>query len=200
MTWRALLRVVDFQELLSSQAAIAERLGAAGLPAGRPTPETQTLREGFNLLAKVLFTQRANVRDLHDLAWLDHIVVARGHGLAKTWDGERTQEAFDALAESCGQLGQLVPRRGSTWTAVPISGVAGLADLRLECGTTGTLRAGAVPHEALLELAAEAGQGHAPHADGRGFLEDVRRLAVAARQTGHESVALVFASSVFESA
>lgn len=199
MTWRALLRVVDFQELLTAQATIAERLGESARPEGPATKETQTLREGFNLLAKVLFTQRANVRDLHDLAWLDHLVVAEGHGLAKTWHGERTREAFEALAESRGRLGQLVPRRGSVWTAVPVSGVAGLADLRIECGTTGSIRAGAVPHEELLEFASEVGSAHAPHAEGRGFLEDAHRLAVAARQIGHESVALVFASSIFES-
>lgn len=196
MPWQALLRVVDFQELLTAQAAIAERLGEAG-PA--VTPETQTLREGFNLLAKVLFTQRANVRDVHDLAWLDHLVVAKGHGLAKTWEGQASQEALEALAESRGRLAELVPRRGSTWTAVPVSGMAGLADLRLECGTTGTIRAGAVPHDALLELAAEAGQAHAPHAEGRRFLEVTHALAIAGRQIGHESVALVYASSVFDS-
>jgi len=190
---------VDFQELLTSQAVLAERLEPALRNAGAPTAETQTLREGFNLLAKVLFTQRANVRELHDLAWLDHLVVAKGHGLAKTWEGERSREAFEALAESRGRLGQLVPRRGSTWTAVPVSGMAGLADLRLECGVTGTLRAGAVPHEALLELASEALQAHTPHTEGRGFLEVAHHLAVAARQVGHESVALVFASSVFDS-
>lgn len=196
MPWQALLRIIDFQELLTSQAAIAERLGEAGAAV---TPETQTLREGFNLLAKVLFTQRANVRDLHDLAWLDHLVVAKGHGLAKTWAGDRSQEALEALAESRGRLGQLVPRRGSAWTAVPVNGVAGLADLRLECGTTGTIRAGAVPHDALLELAAELGSAHAPHAEGRAFLDVAHSLAVAGRQIGHESVALVFVSSVVDS-
>lgn len=196
MPWHALLRVVDFQELLTSQAAIAEKIGEAG-PA--VTPETQTLREGFNLLAKVLFTQRANVRDLHDLAWLDHLVVAKGHGLAKTWEGDRSQEALEALAESRGRLGQLIPRRGSTWTAVPVTGVSGLADLRLECGATGTIRAGAVPHDALLEFAGEVGQAHAPHPEGRGFLEVAHSLAVAGRQIGHESVALVFAASVYAS-
>ncbi len=197
MPWQALLRIVDFQELLTAQAAIAERIGEAGAAV---TPDTQTLREGFNLLAKVLFTQRANVRDLHDLAWLDHLVVAKGHGLAKTWEGDRSQEALEALAESRGRLAQLVPRRGSTWTAVPVNGVAGLADLRLECGTTGTIRAGAVPHDALLEFVGELSQAHASHPEGRGFLEVAQSLAVAGRQIGHESVALVFASSVFDSA
>ncbi len=196
MPWQALLRIIDFQELLTSQAILAERIGEAGTVV---TPETQTLREGFNLLAKVLFTQRANVRDLHDLAWLDHLVVAKGHGLAKTWEGERSAEALDAIAESRGRLAQLVPRRGSTWTAVPVTGVAGLADLRLECGTTGTIRAGAVPHDALLEFVGEVAQVHAPHPEGRGFLEVAHSLAVAGRQIGHESVALVFASSVVDS-
>lgn len=199
MTFEALLRVVDFQELLTSQAAIAERLAEAGGASGAVTRETQTLREGFNLLAKVLFTQRANVRDLHDLAWLDHLVVAKGHGLAKTWQGTRSQEALEALAESRGRLGQLVPRRGSSWAAVPLSGVAGLGDLRLECGTTGSIRAGAVPHEDLLELVAELGRAHAPHPEGREFLEVAHSLAVAGRQIGHESVALVYAAADFES-
>ncbi len=194
MTWRALLRVVDFQAVLTSQAALAERLEAS---AG--TAEAQTLREGFNLLAKVLFTQRATVRDLHDLAWLDHVVVAKGRGLAKTWHGERSREAFEALAESRGRLGQLVPRRGSAWASVPLAGIAGLADLKVECGTTGTLRSGAVPQEELLELISETGRAHAPHAEGRGFMEDANRMAVAARKIGGETVALVFASSVFES-
>ncbi len=199
MTWRSLLRVVDFQELLTSQAALADRLAAEG-PAGVQSPEAQTLQAGFNLLAKVLFTQRANVRDLHDLAWLDHLVVAHGGGLAKTWEGERSREAWEALAESRGRLGQLVPRRGPSWTSVPLTGVAGLSDLKLECGATPAVRAGAVPHEELLELASETAHAHAPHAEGRVALEDVHRLAVAARKIGSESVALVYAASVFDSA
>ena len=199
MTWRALLRVVDFQDLLTSQAAIAERLAQATEPSGRPGAEAQTLREGFNLLAKVLFTQRATVRDLHDLAWLDHLVLAKGHGLAKTWHGERNEEAWQALAEGRGRLGQLVPRRGPAWTAVALAGVGGFAGLKIECGVTGSLRAGAVPHAELLELASEAGAARSLRAEGRAFLEDIRRLAVAARRIGSESVALVFASSEFGS-
>lgn len=200
MTWRGLARVVDFQELLTSQAVLAENLGEAGGAAGAGNAESQTLREGFNLLAKVLFTQRATVRDVHDLAWLDHLVVAKGHGLAKTWRGERPQETWEAIAESRGRLGQLVPRRGSTWTAVPLSGVAGLAELKLECGVTGSLRAGAVPHDELLELLSDLGEAHAPRPERKACLEDLHRLATAARKVGNESVALVFASSVFDSA
>ena len=197
MTWRALLRVVDFQEVLGAQAALAERLGAGGEVPG--SAEAQTLREGFNLLAKVLFTQRATVRDVHDLAWLDHLVLARGRGLAKTWRGDRTREALEALATGRGRLGQLVPRRGASWASVPLAGIAGLAGLKLECGVTGSIRAGAVPHDDLLELIGEAGHASAPHAEGRAFLGDAHRLAVAARKIGSESVALVFAASVFDS-
>ncbi len=200
MTWRALLRVVDFQELLTSQAAIAERLGSEAGREGAPSAEVQTLREGFNLLAKVLFTQRATVRDVHDLAWLDHLVVAREHGLAKTWSGDRSQEAWERIAESRGRLAQLVPRRGSAWTAVPLNGVGGLADLKMECGATATLRAGAVPHGELLELVSEVGPSAGAHGEARGHLEDIQRLAVAARKIGSESVALVYASSALASA
>ncbi len=196
--WRALLRVVDFQELLTSQAAIAERLGSEAGGEGAAS-EVQTLRAGFNLLAKVLFTQRATVRDLHDLAWLDHLVVAGEHGLAKTWSGDHAQEAWERIAESRGRLAQLVPRRGSSWTSVPLAGVAGLADLKLECGTAGTLRAGAVPHGELLELVSEVGPPAGHPSEGRAHAEDVHRLAVAARKIGNESVALVYAASVFES-
>ena len=198
MTWRALLRVVDFQELLTSQAAIAERLAAEGA-SNAGSREAQTLQAGFNLLAKVLFTQRATLRDLHDLAWLDHLVVAQRGGLAKTWEGERNREVWDAMAESRGRLGQLLPRRASSWTAVPLAGVAGLADLKLECGANPSLRAGAVRHEDLLELASETVHAHAPHAEGRSALQDLHRLAVAARKIGNESVALVYAASVFDS-
>ena len=196
MTWRALLRIVDIDELLTSQAVLAERLGAHG-PAS--TVEARTLRVGFNLLAKVLFTQRATVRDVHDLAWLDHLVVSKGQGLAKTWHGEHSREVWDVLAENRGHLGHLVPRRGSSWTAVPVTGVAGLEELKLECGTTGRIRAGAVPHDALLELASEMGHEHRPHPEGAQYLEEARRLAVAARKVGGEGTALVFASSVFGS-
>ncbi len=197
MPWRALLRVVDFQELLTSQAAIAEALEASRKEGAAEGDATRTLREGFNLLAKVLFTQRANARDVHDLAWLDHLVVAKELGPAKTWHAERVREALDHLTSSRGRMAQLLPGRHGSWVDVPLAGVAGLASLKLECATAGFLRAGVVPQEGLLELVAEvrAARGRTPEATS--FLEDVDRLALAARHVGGESVALVLAASEY---
>ncbi len=198
MTWRALLRVVDFQELLTAQATFAEALEAAGRASGGESEETRTLREGFNLLAKVLFTQRATVRDVHDLAWLDHVVVAKQLGPAVTWRGEHSRETFDRLAGNRGRLGELFPARGSVWASVPVSGVAALETLKLECGTTGSIRAGAVPQDGLLELASELATISPRTGEGKAILDDVHRLAVAGRRVGSEAAALVFASALEE--
>lgn len=198
MPWRALLRVVDFQELLTAQATFAEALGSARTSARPDSEETRTLREGFNLLAKVLFTQRATVRDVHDLAWLDHLVLAKGLGPAKTWHTERTREALDHLAGNRGRLGELIPARHPTWVGVPLSGVAGHATLKAECGTSGSIRSGMVPQEALLELVSELGPAAPKTKEGAAVLEDVHRLALAARRLGGESVALVLVSSVLD--
>ena len=194
--WRGLLRVVDFQQVLTAQAAMAEALGHARETAGTDSEETRTLREGFNLLAKVLFTQRATVRDVHDLAWLDHLALAKGLGPAKIWHTPRTQEALDHLAGNRGRLGELIPARHPTWVDVPLVGVAGLGVLKAECGTSGSLRAGVVPQESLLELVSELGPAAPRTKEGAALLEDVHRLALAARRSGSESVALVLASSV----
>lgn len=198
MPWRALLRVVDFQELLTAQATFAEALGGARESAGPDSPETQTLREGFNLLAKVLFTQRAAIRDLHDLAWLDHLVLAKGLGPAKTWHTERVREALNHLAGDRGRLGELIPGRHPTWVDLPLVGVGGLAALKAECGTSGSIRSGMVPQEALLELVSELGPAAPKTQEGAAILEDVHRLALAARRLGGESVALVLVSSVLD--
>lgn len=197
MPWHALLRVVDFSELLSSQAAIAEPLEASRKEGGSESDATRTLREGFNLLAKVLFTQRANARDLHDLAWLDHLVVAKQLGPAKTWRGGRVREALDHLAANRDRLGQLLPGRHGVWVEVPLAGIAGLATLKLECATVGGLRAGAVPQDGLLELVAEIRSAKPRTPEAVAFLEDATRLALAARHVGGESVALVLASSEY---
>jgi hypothetical protein len=198
VTWRALLRVVDFQELLTAQATFAEALGSAQESSGRDSEATRTLREGFNLLAKVLFTQRAAIRDVHDLAWLDHLVLAKGLGPAKTWHTERTREALDHLAGNRGRLGELIPGRHPTWIDVPLAGVGGLATLKAECGTSGALRAGVVAQESLLELVSELGAAAPRTKEGTAFLEDVHRLALAARRLGSESTALVLVSSVVD--
>ncbi len=198
MPWRALLRVVDFQELLTAQATLAESLERARASAGTDSEEARTLREGFNLLAKVLFTQRATVRDVHDLAWLDHLVLAKELGPAKTWHTERVREALEHLAGNRGRLGELIPARHPSWVDVPLAGVGGLAALKAECGTSGSIRSGVVPQEALLELVSELRPAAPKTKEGATILEDVHRLALAARRLGSESAALVLVSSVLD--
>src|SRR3989475_5328095 len=78
MGWRGLLRVVDFQALLSSQPLVASALDKAQHAGGTKSPEAKALREGYHLLAKVLWTRRASIQRIHDLAWLDHTVVSAG--------------------------------------------------------------------------------------------------------------------------
>src|SRR3989449_3476655 len=78
MGWRGLLRVVDFQALLTSQPLVASALDKAQHAGGTKTPEAKALREGYHLLAKVLWTRRASIQRIHDLAWLDHTVVSAG--------------------------------------------------------------------------------------------------------------------------
>ena len=197
MTWRALLRLVDFQDLLTSQSTLAEALAKSSEAQGADSEATRTLREGFNLLAKVLFTQRATIRDVHDLAWLDHLLIAKELGPAKTWRTEHAREALDHLAGGRGRLGELIPGRHPAWVEVPLAGVAGLETLKVECGTTGSLRSGVVPHEALLELVSELGAAGPRTKEAAAILEDVHRLALAGRRVGGESVALVLTSSSF---
>src|SRR2546426_4561461 len=78
MGWRGLLRVVDFQALLTSQSLVASALDKAQHAGGTKSPEAKALREGYHLLAKVLWTRRASIQRIHDLAWLDHTVVSAG--------------------------------------------------------------------------------------------------------------------------
>src|SRR3989442_6536732 len=78
MGWRGLLRVVDFQALLTSQPLVASALDKAQHAGGTKSPEAKALREGYYLLAKVLWTRRASIPRIHDLAWLDHTVVSAG--------------------------------------------------------------------------------------------------------------------------
>src|SRR2546428_9977367 len=83
MGWRGLLRVVDFQALLSSQPLVASALDKAQHAGGTRSPEAKALREGYHLLAKVLWTRRASIQRIHDLAWLDHTVVSAGARLGR---------------------------------------------------------------------------------------------------------------------
>jgi hypothetical protein len=190
---------VDFQGLLTSQAAIAESLDKARERDGPDALEARTLREGFNLLEKVRFTGRAAIRDVHDLTWLDQLVVARGRGLAWTWQGEHSREAWESLAGAHGLLADLIPQRGSTWAQVPVAGIGGLAALKLERGVAGPIRTGVVPHESLLELVGELGTVSPHGKEVEKILHEVRHLAVEARRTATESAALVYASGALES-
>ena len=199
MPWHALLRVVDFQELLTSQASVAETLDRVRERDGPDAPEARTLREGFNLLAKVLFTGRAAIRDVHDLAWLDELVVGKGRRLSRTWEGEPSREAWESLRETHGRLAELVPHRASTWAQVPVNLIGGVETLRLERGLAGPLRTGVVAHDALLELVGEIGGLRPRDAEVGRILQEARHLAVDARRKGPESTALVYASGTLES-
>src|SRR5207245_4389991 len=100
MGWRGLLRVVDFQALLSSQSLVASALDKAQHAGGTKSPEAKALREGYHLLAKVLWTRRASIQRIHDLAWPDHTAVSAGEPPGRVWaDEDRahpTQAAEDA--------------------------------------------------------------------------------------------------------
>src|SRR5438445_5790846 len=87
MGWRGLLRVVDFQALLTSQPLVASALDKAQHAGGTKSPEAKALREGYHLLAKVLWTRRASIQRMHDLAWLDHTVVSGGVRLGRAVEG-----------------------------------------------------------------------------------------------------------------
>src|SRR5437016_14378570 len=97
MGWRGLLRVVDFQALLSSQSLVASALDKAQHAGGTKSPEAKALREGYHLLAKVLWTRRASIQRIHDLAWLDHTVVSAGAPLGGVWEDEGGGRAIHAV-------------------------------------------------------------------------------------------------------
>src|SRR5438094_608588 len=66
MGWRGLLRVVDFQELLTAQPVLAAALDKAQRSGGTKSPEAKALREGCQLLARTLWTRRASIERVHD--------------------------------------------------------------------------------------------------------------------------------------
>ncbi len=195
MVWRALLRIVDFQELLTAQAAIAESLEKARRRHGPDGAEARTLREGFNLLAKIIFTRRASIQDVHDLAWLDHFVVTKEGRPATIWEGESGRAAWESLATNRGRLADLVPRRGSSWAEVPVSGFGGPEPLKLERGVAGTFRVGVVTNEGMLELMSDLAPLESKAKEGAELLHELRRFAVVARHVGGESLGLVFAAA-----
>src|SRR5437899_12960208 len=129
MGWRGLLRVVDFQALLSSQPLVASALDKAQHAGGTKSPEAKALREGYHLLAKVLWTRRASIQRIHDLAWLDHTVVSAGARLGRVWEDEdgvpALHAAEDALSQGVGP--ELFPLEGSSWIDVPVQAFAGVS-------------------------------------------------------------------------
>lgn len=202
MGWRGLLRVVDFQALLSSQAVVAAALDKAQRAAGTLAPEVRSLREGYRLLAKVLWTRRASIERVHDLVWLDHTVVSAGTRLGRIWSGEEGRLAIDAAERAAGApvFLELFPREGSTWLEIPVQAFAGLSpNVKFERGISGAIRVGIVTEadlKALYETTATAKFDAPPIAVS--VLGELEALTAAARRASNPSVALVFAASSFE--
>lgn len=202
MGWRALLRFVDFQLLLSSQPLVASALEKAQHAGGPKSPEAKALREAYYLLAKVLWTRRASIRRIYDLTWLDHTLVSAGARLGRVWDdaeGSRSIRATeDALPPAIAP--ELFPQEGSSWIEVPVQAFAGISPIvKLERGVSQPFRVGIVP-ETRLRSWAEAvstAKFHAPPA-AVSVLGEIEALIAAARRAGGPSVALVFAASSFE--
>ncbi len=202
MGWQGLLRVVDFQALLSSQPAVAAALDKAQRASGTKAPEVKALREAYYLLAKVLWTRRASIQRVHDLAWLDHTVVSAGTRLGRTWEGGEDRlsiEAAERISTDPVFL-ELFPREGSTWIEVPVQAFAGISPIvKMERGVSGPIRVGIVPEARLKILydASGAAKFSAPAA-AVGVLGEIEALSAAARRAGSPNVVLVFAASSFE--
>src|SRR5207245_11349892 len=152
MGWPGPLRVVDAQTLLTSQPLVASALDKAQHAGGTKSPEAKALREGYHLLAKVLWTRRASIQRIHDLAWLDHTVVSAGARLRRVWegaDGSRSiRAAEEALAQGVGT--ELFPLEGSSWIDVPVQAFAGISPtVKLQRGVSQPYRVGIVPEPRL---------------------------------------------------
>lgn len=202
MTWQALLRVVDFQALLSGQHVVGEAMEKAQRTGGTKSPEAKALREGYYLLAKVLWTRRASIPRVHDLAWLDHAVVSAGTRLGRVWSGDEGVQTFAALEATATDpvFRELLPEKGSDWVEVPVEAFAGISPtVKLERGVSGSTRVGIVPEGKLRALydAAATAKFNAPPA-AVSVLGELEALSAAARRAGRPSVAVVFAASSFE--
>lgn len=202
MGWRGLLRVVDFQALLSAQPLVAAALDKAQRAGGMKSPDAKALREAYQLLAKTLWTRRASIQRVHDLAWLDHAVVSAGTRLGRVWEGREGTEAFSvaekALAD--GPLLELLPKEGSSWVEIPVEAYAGISPtVKLERGLAGPYRVGIVPDtrlKALYDAASTAKFEASPEAVN--VLGEIEALSASARRAGSPSVAVVFAAYSFE--
>jgi len=202
MGWQGLLRVVDFQALLSSQPAVAAALDKAQRASGTKAPEVKALREAYYLLAKVLWTRRASIQRVHDLAWLDHTVVSAGTRLGRAWEGQEGRFSIEAAERIFTEpvFLELFPREGSTWIEVPVQAFAGISPIvKLERGLSGPVRVGIVPEARLKTLYDASGTAKfsAPAA-AVSVLGEIEALSAAARRAGSPNVVLVFAASSFE--
>lgn len=202
MGWHGLLRVVDFQALLVSQSTIAAALDKAQRASGTKSPQAKALREAYHLLAKVLWTRRASIQRVHDLAWLDHSVVSASARLGRVWQGEdglRSIGSVEAIASDAVFL-ELFPSKGSDWIEIPVEAFAGISpSVKLERGVAGPIRVGLVPEPRLKTLydAAATTKFDAPPAAVT-VLGEIEALAASARRAGSPSAAVVFAASSFE--
>ena len=202
MPWRGLLRVVDFEALLSAQPAVAAALDKAQRAEGTKSPQAKALREGYHLLAKVLWTRRASVPRVHDLAWLDHTVVSAGARLGREWQGGDGLEALRVVEEilPADIALELFPREGSAWIEIPVEAFAGISPIvKLERGVSGPYRVGIVlePRLRATSNAASTAKFSAPP-EAVTALGEIEAFTAAARRAGRPSVALVFAASSFE--
>ena len=202
MGWHGLLRVVDFQALLASQSTIATALDKAQRATGTRSPQVKALREGYHLLAKVLWTRRASIPRVHDLAWLDHTVVSASARLGRVWEGEdglRSIASVEGIVSDAVLL-ELFPPKGSDWIEISVEAFAGISPtVKLERGVAGPIRVGLVPEprlKALYDAAATTKFDAPPPAVT--VLGEIEALAASARRAGSPSVAIVFAASSFE--
>lgn len=202
MGWSGLLRVVDFQALLASQPVVAKALDRAGRAGGPKSPEARALREGYQLLAKVLWTRRAGIPRVHDLAWLDHTTVSAGARLGRVWEGGEGLRRFLEAPEfpEDAVFLELFPREGSGWIEIPVEAYAGISPtVKLERGVAGAYQVGIVVGARLRVLYDAAGTAkfHATP-DATGILGEIEALAASAHRAASPSVAVVFAASSFE--
>src|SRR5256885_16618047 len=121
MGWRGLLRVVDFQAVLTAQPAVAAALDKAQRAGGTKSPEAKALREGYQLVAKVLWTRRASIPRGHDLAWLDHGVVSAETRLGGVWESDECRASFVAPGEALGGEGFRVVFPMCGWSVIGIA-------------------------------------------------------------------------------
>src|SRR2546426_11190162 len=143
MGWRGLLRVVDFQGLLTAQPVVAAALERAQRAGGPKSSEAKALREGYQLVSKVLWTRRASIPRVHDLAWLDHAVVSAGTRLGRVWESQEGRESFTAAEEAMGDdvFRELFPKEGAEWIEIPVQAFAGISpNLQLERRVFGPYR------------------------------------------------------------